>query len=225
MYLPAAFRDDSLPSLHAFIRAHGFATLISRLNGELIATHVPLLLDAERGERGTLIGHVARANPHWQAFAGSNSSEDAPVLEETLAIFHGPHTYISPRWYAAPVAVPTWNYTAVHAYGQPRIITSQEAMVELLARTVHQYESEAAEPWDMARLPEGYVQSLLGGIVGFELPIARLEGKRKLSQNRSEADRQGVVTALEASGYPHDAEVAALMREHLPNPETTTRSE
>jgi transcriptional regulator len=224
MYIPAAFRDDSLPSLHAFIRAHGFATLVSRLNGELIATHVPLLLDVERGERGTLVGHVARANPHWQAFAGSNSSE-TPEPEETLAIFHGPHTYISPRWYAAPVAVPTWNYTAVHAYGHPHIITSNEVMVDLLDRLSRQYEADAPEPWRLDQMPEGYVQSLLGGIVGFELPISRLDGKRKLSQNRSQADRQGVVAALETSGYPHDAEVAALMRDHLPSPETTTQSE
>ena len=209
MYVPAAFRDDSLPSLHEFLRAYSFATLVSRLEGELFATHVPLLLNTERGPMGSLMGHMARANPHWHAF------ENASESEETLAIFHGPHAYISPRWYVARTAVPTWNYAAVHAYCRPRLLETDAELLEVLTRTARYFEGEVEERWDPAAQPDGFLDSLLPGIVGFELQIARLEGKRKLSQNRSEADRRSVVDALSSSLSPHDQEVAALMRERL----------
>lgn len=211
MYIPTAFRNDSLPELHEFLCAHSFATLVSQLDGELFATHVPLLLDPERGPLGTLVGHLARANPHWQAF-GRASVEEVP---ESLAIFHGPHAYISPRWYAARLAVPTWNYVAVHAYGQPRLLETEAELLDVLARTARLYEGDQEGRWNPTAQPEGFLSSLLPGIVGFELPIARMEGKQKLSQNRSKADRQGVVAALCSSASFHDQELAALMQSRL----------
>src|SRR5437764_62337 len=114
MYIPAAFRETRLEVLHALMREHSFATLISQLEGQLFATHLPILLDANRQPYGTLIGHMAKANPHWLAFN--------PEAAESLVIFQGPHAYISPGWYVAEQAVPTWNYEIVHAYGRPRVL-------------------------------------------------------------------------------------------------------
>jgi len=125
MYLPKPFREDDPARLHALIRAHGFATLISERDGEPFASHLPLLLDAERGPRGTLLGHMARANPQWRSFDQGRAA---------LAIFHGPHCYVSPSWYANAPAVPTWNYAAVHAYGRPRVLEDGGEVRALLGR-------------------------------------------------------------------------------------------
>jgi len=113
MYIPEAFREDRLDVLHSLMREHSFATIVSSGEAGLMATHLPLLLDATRGPKGTIVGHMARANPHWQDFRGD---------VEALMIFQGPHGYVSPSWYTTPYAVPTWNYVAVHAYGRPRLI-------------------------------------------------------------------------------------------------------
>src|ERR1700712_4406415 len=116
MYVPAAFREADTDALHALIRAHSFGTLVPLVGGQLFATPLPFLLDAKRGEYGTLVAHLARPNPHWRAFVAT------PVgAPQSLAIFGGPHAYISPRWYATELSVPTWNYTVVHAYGVPSI--------------------------------------------------------------------------------------------------------
>jgi transcriptional regulator len=202
MYVPRHFAECQHERLHALIRAHGFATLVSLLDGELFATHVPLWLDAGRGPHGTLLGHVARSNPHWRGFDGR-----APAL----AIFHGPHAYVSARWFSAPDQVPTWNYEVVHASGAPRVMEDASAVRALLGRLAAQYEEHAAAPWTPAGLPERVADGLQRAIVAFELPIERLEGKRKLSQNKAPADRAGVVAGLRAAGDPASLAVAAEM--------------
>src|SRR5947209_8366959 len=167
MYIPAAFAEANREVLHGLMRAHSFATLVSVLEGELFATHLPLLLDADAQK---LVGHVARPNPHWQAFQA-----DAPL---SLAIFQGPHAYVSPAWYAVEQAVPTWNYTTVHAYGRPVVIEDAPAVRAILERTVASFEGPRPEPWSTERLTDAYLSSMARGVVAFEMPILRLEGKR-----------------------------------------------
>jgi transcriptional regulator len=204
MYIPAAFRENQLEVLHAHIREHSFGTLVSLVDGELFATHQPFLLDESRGENGTLLGHMARANPHWRGFSSGVQS---------LVIFHGPHAYISPSWYVAEQSVPTWNYTVVHAYGTPSLVEDPRRVRELLERTVRTFEGDGPDAWTTARVAESYITSMARGIVAFELPIARLEGKRKLGQNRAAADVQGAAQALRAQADPLGLAVAELMSE------------
>jgi transcriptional regulator len=168
----------------------------------LVATHLPVLLDETRGPNGTLQGHMARANPHWRAFQ--------PEVE-SLVIFHGPHAYISPSWYVSEQTVPTWNYTVVHAYGCASLMEDPRHVRELLERTVRTFEGEGPGAWRTARVAESYIINLARGIVAFELPIARLEGKRKLGQNRPAADVSGAASGLRARGDPLGLAVADLM--------------
>lgn len=208
MYLPSQFLVEDAEKQAAFIERHSFATLVTSHNdgsdgSSPFASHLPLLFDADRGPQGTLVGHMARANPHWRQFASG---------VESLAIFHGPHAYVSPSWYASEPAVPTWNYAAVHVYGVPFVIEDHDRVVEALNRTVAFYESAFERPWP-GQLPEEYRDGLIRAIVAFEIPVSRIEGKYKLSQNRSPADRQGVYQALSRSAFASDREVAALMAE------------
>ena len=203
MYIPAHFKETRLEVLHALMREYSFATLISVLDGELFATHLPVLLDAARAENGTLVAHMARANPHWRAFT--------PDAAESLVIFQGPHAYISPSWYVAEQAVPTWNYTVVHAYGRPSVMQDPARVLALLDDTVEIYEAGQARPWSTAQPGEAYIANMARGIVAFEMPISRLEGKRKLGQNRSAEDAQGAASALHASGDAVSQAVASLM--------------
>lgn len=201
MYTPAAFRETRLAVLHALIRRHSFATLVSMVDAQLCATHLPLLLDATRGEWGTLRGHMARANPHWRAFAGG---------DQALVIFQGPHAYISPSWYVTQQAVPTWNYSAVHAYGVPTLVTEVSAVRSLLEDTVATFEASLPEPWSIARAGDAYIDQLQREIVAFEMRITRLEGKRKLSQNRP-SDIERAAQGLRARGDPLGQAVADQM--------------
>jgi transcriptional regulator len=197
MYIPSAFAVDDRAALQAVMDAYSFATLVSVDAGRPFATHLPLLLDAERGAHGVLIGHVARANPQWRHL------EQA----EALAIFHGPHAYISPAWYGpGPASVPTWNYVAVHAYGRVRIIEEAALVAEQLRALVERHEVDS--DWVLDDAYAGRIQS---GVVAFELEISRLEGKFKLSQNKSPVARAGVAAALAASPADHDRAVAAAM--------------
>jgi transcriptional regulator len=186
------------------VQEYGFATLISRAAGELVATHLPLLLDPQRGPYGMLLGHMARANGQWQELS---------MGETALAIFQGPHAYVSPSWYATRPAVPTWNYMVVHAYGVPRLVEEEAELCRILDATVRLYESDLPEPWSLGALPPEYLRKMLAGIVGFEIPIDRLEGKQKLSQNRSPEDQRGVIEHLEAAGDGISRAVARRMRE------------
>lgn len=200
MYIPEAFRETRTEVLHDFVRRHSFGALVSQTEHGLVATHIPFLLDASRGELGTLRGHVARANDHWRALEEGG---------DVLVMFQGPHAYVSPAWYATPIAVPTWNYAVVHAYGRPRLIQDGPALRAILDDTVATFEAQMAYAWSP---PEGdFVPTLMRQIVGIEIEITRLDGKFKLSQNRSQADRDGVAAGLRAQGDPIGLQVADSM--------------
>jgi transcriptional regulator len=197
MYVPEAFAERDPGVLHDFVRRHAFALLVTAREGGFEATHLPLWLDPARGPHGTLYGHVARANPHWRSFDGR---------ARALAIFSGPHAYVSPRWYRKP-GVPTWNYVAVHAEGAPRVIDDPEAVRALLVRLTETHDGAGG----FEAIPEDLVARLSPGIVAFELSIERLTGKQKLSQNKSAEDRAGVVAGLRAAAEPEALAVAALV--------------
>jgi transcriptional regulator len=205
VYNPRSYRNESISELHEFVRRYNFAALFTHQGGESFATHLPFMIDPERGNLGTLVAHMARANPHWRAFA------EAPP---SLVVFSGPHAYISPAWYQEQETVPTWNYTVVHATGSARMVDDPARLRAMVLRLVNQHETPLGNPWDV-RKAEAVMDVELKGIVGFEIPIDRLEGKFKLNQNRSLEDREGVVRALEGSAHPDEREIARLMREQL----------
>jgi transcriptional regulator len=190
MYNPKHFCADDIAQMHDLIRHHSFAILVTQHAGAPFATHLPFLLDARRGRHGTLLAHLARPNPQWHDLAAG---------QEALAIFQGPHAYISPSWYGVVPSVPTWNYAAVHASGTARIVDDPAELRAMLARLVDENESRFEQPWRMD-LPEDYMDRMMRGVVGFEIAITRLEGKLKMSQNRSADDRRRVVDALERHG-------------------------
>ena len=200
MYIPKAFREDDISKLYNFIQAYSFATLFTLHEGIPFASHLPFLLDAERGPNGILLAHMARANPQWHDFASA---------QEVLVIFQGPHAYISPSLYEVELSVPTWNYAVVHVYGLPRLIEDEEELYKLLKALVQTHEANFEKPWPF-QLPDDYLQKMMRGIVGFEIEITRLEGKFKLSQNRTETERENVIAALQES--TNTATLAKLMR-------------
>jgi transcriptional regulator len=201
MYLPRHFAETDLSRLHAAIEAYSFATLVSGADADLQASHLPLLLDRDEGGRGTLVGHMARANQQWRTAAG----------QSVLAIFNGPHAYISPVWYEAQEVVPTWNYVAVHASGTLTIIEDASELAQLVARTVRHYESGRENPWQLDERA-AFVRGLLPHIVGFRIPIERLEGKWKLNQNHPPDRREKVAQALGRSPREDDRQIGELMR-------------
>jgi transcriptional regulator len=208
MYLPSAFEQPDGEALHSLIRAHPFATVISQGTEGPTADHIPLELDASVGEHGVLRGHVARANPLWQQAAGR------PVL----VVFHGPQAYVTPSWYATKAlthkVVPTWNYAIVHAHGPLQVVEDAPWLHALVIRLTQHHEAARAQPWAVGDAPPDFIQSLLRAIVGIEIPLTRVLGKFKLSQNRSAADRAGVVTGL-ATDSPEGGATAALMHSTL----------
>jgi len=204
MYVPKHFATDDRKAIAELIRNFGFATLITVTDGVPFATHCPLLYDTDAGPHGTLLGHIARANPQWYHFAGGG---------EVLAIFQGPHAYVSPSWYGQHPSVPTWNYIAVHAYGAARVIEGP-VVRDILARLVATYEAKDSD-WSMAALPEGYMTGMERGIVAFEIPVTRLEAKTKLSQNRGMEDRKRVIARLQALGGDDNLQIAQAMRTAL----------
>jgi len=206
MYLPASFRQDDLGKLHRQIRATPFALLTSAGTDGVQASHLPLLLEPDEGEFGTLYGHFAKANPHWR---------DLHSGVEVLAVFSGPDAYISPSWYPAKAehgkVVPTWNYIAVHARGPVQLIEERESLLRIVSRISDLHEAGRPQPWAVSDAPRDYLDVMLRAIVGFALPIRRLEGKWKLGQNRSAADQLGVRRGLAASPEPSDQALAACM--------------
>jgi transcriptional regulator len=204
MYIPKHFAIVETAACHQVIVENGFGELVTLDDaGLLFASHLPFLIDRARGANGTLMAHMARANPQWQHFTNGK-----PVL----AMFHGPHAYISPAWYATHPAVPTWNYIAVHAYGVPKIVDAPAAMEELLRRLVDTNEAANGTTWRMGGLTEQYLGSMMRAIVAFEIPIDRLEGKAKLSQNRDVTDQARVAEALAASDDPSAQATSRAMR-------------
>lgn len=207
MYTPAHFAENDPAQLRAFIQRHNFGMLVSVVEGAPFATHLPFLLDHAVGPHGALITHVARANPQWREIG----------TQQALVIFAGPHAYISPTWYEAGQVVPTWNYTAVHAYGRVECIEDPAELLALLLETVRVHEQGMPRPWSFD--PDStFVQRLLPQIVGLRLVIDRLEGKWKLSQNQPVERREKVARALEAQADEQAQAVAVLMRERLPGP-------
>jgi transcriptional regulator len=205
MYRPTAFQEDNVDKLVAFMRANSFATLVSIVDGVPCASHVPLVTKVQEGVI-QLIGHLAKPNSQWQAFE----------TVESLAIFTGAHAYISPALYEKHENVPTWNYIAVHAYGIPKVITlnhSPESMDRMINEMIDTYEADYKSHWH--GLSDGYRQGMMNGIVGFEMTVTRLEGKYKLSQNRSQTDQETVSTALLQSSDPAIRAVGEEMSQNL----------
>ena len=206
MYTPRAFALDDLPELQQLIRHTRLAQLVTFGEHGLQASHLPLLLNPDEGPNGTLYGHLAKANRQWQ---------DLQNGSEALVIFAGAEAYVSPGFYPAKAehgkAVPTWNYLAVHAYGQAEVFTDAERLLTLVSALTDRHENGRAQPWKVSDAPADYIDGMLKAIVGFALPIQRLQGKRKLSQNRSAADIAGVREGLAASFDVRDQTLARFI--------------
>lgn len=205
MYIRPSFLETDATRLHDFMEQHSFATLISSHDGEPVASHLPLLLDRDAGPHGRLIGHMARANSHWQT-AGN---------QRALAIYHGPHAYVSPGWIEAQNVVPTWNYVTVHAYGMLRLIEDRDRLRDILQRTVSRYEANPEQPWSMASPNADFIEKLLAAIVGFEIDVDRLEGKWKLNQNHPLERREQIISGLRETGRHDELQIAAMMQATL----------
>jgi transcriptional regulator len=193
MYLPKHFEETDRSTLHRLIESHPLAALVTLGDGELVVNHIPFMVDAAAGAHGTLRGHVARANPVWRQFSAS---------VPTVAIFQGPESYITPSWYPSKAehgkVVPTWNYAVVHVHGVPRVIEQAAPLLALVtALTVH-HEAKIGSGWQVSDAPPDYIDQMVASIVGVEIPIGRIEGKWKVSQNRAAADRAAVALALDA---------------------------
>ena len=205
MYVPPLFKEDRVDVLHATMRQVGLATLVTLTDAGLIASHLPVLLDPEPAPYGTLIGHLARPNPQAK---GAVSGIDA------LMIFQGPDAYITPSWYETKrqngKVVPTWNYVTIHAYGPVTFFNDADRLRDVVTRLTDREEAKRAEPWAVTDAPADFVEGMLKAIVGFSIPVTRLEGKWKMSQNRPAEDRAGVIDGLAAEGR---SVVSELVRE------------
>ena len=206
MYVPLRFKEENVMVLQDAIRAGGLATLVTFGSEGVEASHVPMLLEPEPAPCGTLRGHLARSNPQWQHVAADSHA---------LAIFLGPDAYISPSWYATKQTsgrvVPTWNYVAIHVYGPLRFFDDADRLLAHVMKLTTQHEAGRPTPWSVTDAPEDYIQGQLKNIIGFEMPIARLEGKWKMSQNRPAQDRIGVAEGLVREGGPREASVATIV--------------
>jgi transcriptional regulator len=204
MYIPEPFKEDRIDVLHDAIRRAGLAILVTLTSGELIASHIPLLLDPEPAPYGTLRGHLARPNPQARGAVG-----------DTLAIFLGPDSYITPSWYPSKretrEVVPTWNYVAIHAAGTLEFIDDSDHTRSHVTELTRRFEHDRPVPWAPSDAPEDFIASMVRRIIGFRLTITRLEGKWKMSQNRPLEDRVGTANGLEEESK---ADIAALVRQH-----------
>lgn len=197
MYTPSSFKETDPDVLFDLIEKHSFGILFSQHGEQAEATHLPFLVDRDRGEHGFLIAHFAKANKHWRRIESD---------KEVLIIFQGPHTYISPSWYKNRNTVPTWNYATVHVYGKVTITEDPTKLTEMVTRLTHYHESQVNSDWD---LEEGrsVFEKELKGIVGFELEITSMEGKFKFNQNRSEDDQREVIDHLDEDTAPGVKEI------------------
>lgn len=204
MYIPTLFNQTDQTMLHDFMRANSFATVVTVHDGKPFASHLPLFLDSNAGSKGALIGHMARANSQWQ---------DMQSGADVLVTFNGSHAYVSPAWYEAnAMAVPTWNYMAVHAYGKARILPQTE-LEQALHKLVNTYEGAYEIPWQL-EMTQTMRDKMLGAIVGFEIELSNIEGKFKLSQNHSSADRKRVIAQLAAQTDVESQRVAEHMKKY-----------
>lgn len=206
MYQVPLFNEDRIEVQHALIRAHPLGLIVTAGPGGLMANPLPFLVDPEASEKGTLLAHLARANPQWRELA---------MVDECLVVFQGPQDYVTPSWYATKretgKVVPTWNYATVHAWGRPRVIEDAAWLRGQIGALTQSREQGRTDPWAVDDAPERFIEAQVKGIVGLEIPIARIEGKWKVSQNRPEADRRGVVEGLRAEGG--DEAMARLVAE------------
>ncbi len=206
MYTPPAFRVDDISDIHRTMREARSATLVTATEEGLIGTLLPMTLDEHEGTHGTLYAHVARANSQWKL----------PPSGEALAIFNGPEAYVTPSWYATKAethkVVPTWNYVAVHAYGPVEFFDDGNRLLDVITRLTQLHEQSRSLPWAVTDAPSEFIKAQLKGIVGLRIPISRLEGKRKMSQNRIVADRAGVINGLSASDLHEERVVATMMK-------------
>jgi transcriptional regulator len=213
MYRPKHFEERDTGVLHSLIRSHPLGAWVTTVDGMLEVNHIPFLLDEARGEHGTLIGHVARANPVWRTFSSTI---------ESVVIFQGPQAYITPSWYASKrehgKAVPTWNYAVVHAHGTPRPIEDKAWLLAHVTALSNFHESARSERWSVSDAPADYIETLLKAIVGIEIPIATIAGKWKASQNRSLADKLGTLAGLRERGDETALAMAALVDRHVNQP-------
>lgn len=208
MYIPPHFEEKRIEVLHALVQAHAFGTLVTLGPEGLDANHLPFELDPATGPFGTLRAHVARSNPGWRDRSGGM---------DALAMFQGSHAYITPSWYATKrdsgKVVPTYNYLAVHAYGPMRVIDDPAWLRGLVQRLTDRHEAARPDPWRVADAPDEYIDAMVGAIVGIEIPIVRLLGKWKVSQNRSDADRAGVVEGLRQAGDGNSVAMAETVQQ------------
>lgn len=206
MYMPPAFVENDIGNIHATMRAARLANLVTATAEGPLASPLPLFLDETEGERGVLYGHLAKANPQWRAAPTGNG----------LAIFMGPNAYISPSWYATKQetgkVVPTWNYVTVQAFGPVEFFHEADRLIDVVRRLTSLHEGLRAKPWQVSDAPKDYIEAQLRGIVGVRMPITRLEGKKKMSQNRNEADRRGVAAGLAGSELASEREAAKLIK-------------
>lgn len=210
MHVPPHFREDDPDVLRAIMRGAPLCQFVTATAAGPIATPLPLVLDPEEGAHGTLYGHLARPNPQWRE----------PALGDALAIFMGPDAYVTPSWYAAKRehgrVVPTWNYEAVQAFGPAEFFDDADRLLDVVTRLTDLHEGPRADRWQVSDAPDPYIQGQLKGIVGVRMPIARLVGKRKLSQNRGAEDRAGVAEGLAASACPMQRRVGVLIPVEVP---------
>jgi transcriptional regulator len=207
MYTPKYFAENDLEQIYRLIEKYNFGTLIcTTSSGELEMTHLPFILARDEGEMGVLRAHVARANPIWRMFSEAKN---------VVAVFQGPHAYITPAWYLDRAEVPTWNYTVAHVFGKAHLI-EKEQLRQLLVELVEKHETDADDRWRISDVPEQLFERMLEEIVGFEIIIDNFKGKFKLNQNRIRGDREGVIGGLRERGGIFDSEMARMMTETLP---------
>jgi transcriptional regulator len=206
MYIPRANEEKRIPVMHALIAAHPLAALVTMGASGLFASHIPMVLEEDGSTFGVLKGHISRAN--------TQGRDHSPTVD-ALAIFAGPQHYISASWYPGKEEhgkeVPTWNYAVVHAYGPLKVIEDSQWLMAHLEGLTDQHEASSEKPWKVADAPADFIQSMLNGIVGLELPIQRLEGKWKVSQNRTERDRAGVLEGLDKRNTPESLVMKKLV--------------
>ncbi len=215
MYVPATFRESRLDAMHALMRAHPLGLLVTHGAAGLQASPVPFLLYADEGAHGVLRAHVARANPHWQRL------DD---VAECLVVFQAADGYVTPSWYPSKAAthrvVPTWNYATVHAWGRPRSVSDDDWLRRQLEDLTAYHESRRPRPWSVADVPVDFLASQMKAVVGIEIPIARIEGKWKMSQNKEVADRAGVVDGMRMHDDPHHNPAVADLVESAIGPQS-----